>query len=79
MMFPAFAAISLYSNRRGSAWATLVAVFSPTAIWGPAEEHHFIAWKQFKEQALSQRKKLAIKGKHSWLRQKLYILIGKYR
>lgn len=79
MMFPLFAVFALYTMRRGSVMATLKAVFSPMDTWGPKDEKHLIAWKLFKEEAQLKRKTIAESGRHSWLRQKWNICIGKYR
>lgn len=78
MLFPAFAAFALYTRRRGSVAATIRAAFVPTDTWGPADQKHFVAWKQFKTDALQIREKCAADGNHSWIRQKWCIFLGLY-
>lgn len=79
IMVPALAAFALYKRRDASIWATIQAAFAPTAHWGPVEEKNYNAWKQFKVDALQRRQAQASQGNHSWLRQKFFIFIGKYR
>lgn len=50
----------------------------PTELWGPKNNKIKMEWIQFKEDALEKRRKTAEINNHSYLKQKLYILLGKY-
>jgi len=52
--------------------------FSPSKRWGPNNEIHRAEWIKYKEEALQRRALIVASSNHSYWRQKLNILLGKY-
>lgn len=79
--FPIYGIVALFKKKKsvGSLLDSLKAVFKPSRTWGPAEADKFSEWVEYKREAKEKRIKQAETLGHSPLKQKLFILLGRYR
>lgn len=56
----------------------VVKTTKPTESWGPKNKKIKMEWVQFKKDAIEKRRKTAETNNHSYIKQKLFILLGKY-
>ena len=53
--------------------------YKPSDKWRPADNTKAAEWTLFKKDALERRRKEANTKGHSYLRQRIYTILGKYR
>lgn len=52
--------------------------FRPSKHWGPRSETIRTEWLKFREEAKQRKEQIIREENHSWLKQKWFILCGKY-
>lgn len=67
---------AIWTGQKKSSWTSL---FKPNPKWGPKSPIIRREWLAFKEDKLKKRIATAQANNHSWLQQKVWILLGKYR
>ena len=67
---------AVWTAQKKSSWKSL---FQPNPKWGPKSPIIRREWLAFKEDKLNKRIAMAQANNHSWLQQKVWILLGKYR
>lgn len=60
-------------------WDAIKDLVKPSKNWGPADPEKKSEWEKFKKEVKEKRIKDAELKKHSYMLQKLYIFLGKYR
>lgn len=78
LQFPIFAIYEIASNSKKSLWNTLKEVTKPSD-WGPNDLVKRDEWTRFKHDAKERRVKEAETAGHSYWKEKLYILLGRYK
>ena len=67
---------AIWTGQKKSSWRSLI---EPNPKWGPKSPIIRREWLAFKEDKLKKRMAIAQAKNHSWLQQKVWILLGKYR
>lgn len=52
--------------------------FRPSNCWGPRNDAIRSEWLKFREKAKQRKEQMVLAGNHSWLKQKWFVLCGKY-
>ncbi|KAG4068007.1 hypothetical protein HA402_010693 [Bradysia odoriphaga] len=79
IQFPFWGIWRIARRTKLSAWEATKESLKPNKKWGPADPEKYLEWEKFKKDVKEKRIKEAQLKQHSYLRQKLYIFIGKYK
>ncbi|KAJ6637659.1 Sodium-dependent nutrient amino acid transporter 1 [Pseudolycoriella hygida] len=77
--FPLWGIWIVSRNSKLSFWESLKETMKPNKKWGPADPEKYLEWQNYRKDAKEKRVKEVKLKNHSYLRQKLYIFLGKYR
>lgn len=78
LQFPIWAIYEITRSSKTSVWAAVKEATKPID-WGPSDLVKRAEWQRFKQDAKDRRIKQADTSGHSFWREKLYILLGRYR
>lgn len=77
--FPLWGIWIVAQKKKLSTWDAIKETLKPHKEWGPADPEQYAEWEKFKRDAKEKRIKEAELKKHSYVKQKLFIFLGKYR
>lgn len=78
LQFPIWAVYEVMRRSKKSLWTALKDVTKPID-WGPSDLTKRVEWAQFKQDARERRMKEVETCGHSYWKEKLFILLGKYK
>lgn len=78
LQLPIWAIYEIAHNSKESVWAAVKEATKPTD-WGPSDLVKREEWSRFKQDAKERRAKQADTSGHSYWKEKLFILLGKYK
>lgn len=78
LQFPIWAIYEIARKSKKSLWTALKEVTNPSD-WGPNDLVKREEWTRFKHDAKERRVKEAETSGHSYWKEKLYILLGRYK